>query len=79
MPRSCLIAVACTIFASAPLKCSPKELDELIGRAQKDAVGWISFYWGKPPEELRRSKQIGDAILLQWLELFEKRSKMLVK
>jgi len=30
-------------------------------------------YWGKPPEELRRSNEIGDAILLHWLELFEKR------
>ena len=58
-----------------PLKCSPKELDEFIGRTEKDAAGWVSFYWGKPPEELRRSKEIGDAILLQWLDLFEKRAK----
>jgi hypothetical protein len=56
-----------------PLKCAPKELDELIGRSQ--AAGWISFYWGKPPAELRQSKQIGDAILLQWLELFAKRQR----
>jgi len=58
-----------------PLKCSPMELDELVGKSRKHAVGWISFYWGKPPEELRRSKKIGDAILLQWLELFGKRAK----
>lgn len=62
-----------------PLKCSPKELDEFIGRSDKAAAGWISFYWGKPPEELRRSKRIGDAILLQWLDQFEKRAKTLMK
>jgi Cellulase (glycosyl hydrolase family 5) len=57
-----------------PLKCSPKELDGFIVHSGKQAAGWISFYWGKPPEELRRSKNIGDAILLQWLELFVKRA-----
>ncbi len=58
-----------------PLKCSAKELEEFIDRATKDklAAGWISFYWGKSPEELRESKQLGDAILLDWLERFEKR------
>jgi hypothetical protein len=57
-----------------PLKCSPKELDGFIGRSRRHASGWFSFYWGKPPEELRRSKKIGDTLLLEWLELFEKRA-----
>jgi hypothetical protein len=58
-----------------PLKCSAKELEEFIDRATKDklAVGWVSFYWGKPPEELRKSKQFADAILADWLERFAKR------
>src|SRR5262249_37029881 len=30
-----------------PLRCSPKELDQLIRRSDKDAAGWISFYWGQ--------------------------------
>lgn len=58
-----------------PLKCSPKELDEFIGRVGSDAAGWFSFYWGKPPNELAKSKQIGDALLLQWLQRFERRAK----
>jgi len=33
----------------------------------------VSFYWGKPPEELRKGKTIADAILADWLERFEKR------
>lgn len=59
-----------------PLKCSPAELDAFIDRAGPHAAGWVSFYWGKPPEELRRSKAIGDAILLDWLRRFEKRAAL---
>jgi hypothetical protein len=57
-----------------PLKCSPKELAEFIDESRKHAAGCISFYWGKPPEELRRSQRIGDALLLHWLELFASRA-----
>jgi hypothetical protein len=58
-----------------PLKCSGKELEEFIEAATKDklAAGWVSFYWGKPPAELRKSKAFADAILLDWLERFGKR------
>jgi hypothetical protein len=55
-----------------PLKCSPEELQGFIHRSGKQAAGWISFYWGKPLKELRRSKDIGDSIQWHWLELFEK-------
>jgi hypothetical protein len=56
-----------------PLRCSPKELDAFIDRAGTDAAGWVSFYWGTPPEKLRGSKALKDAILLDWLERFRKR------
>jgi hypothetical protein len=58
-----------------PLACSPKELEEFIEGSKKHAAGWIGFYWGKPPEELRRSKDIGDALTLGWLELFQRKAK----
>jgi len=57
-----------------PLGCSPQELGEFIDASNKHAHGWIGFYWGKPPEELRKSKKIVDAITLGWLEFFEKRA-----
>lgn len=57
-----------------PLKCSPKELDAFIDRTGANAAGWLSFYWGTPPDELRKSKQLKDAILLDWLRRFEKRA-----
>ncbi len=58
-----------------PLACSPKELEDFLEGSKKHAAGWIGFYWGKPPEELRRSKDVGDALTLGWLELFEKKAK----
>jgi hypothetical protein len=60
-----------------PLACSPKELEEFIEASKKHAAGWIGFYWGKTPEELRRSKTIPDALTLGWLELFEKKAKVM--
>ncbi len=62
-----------------PLACSAKELEEFIDGSKKHAAGWIGFYWGKPPEELRRSKSIPDALTLGWLELFERKAKALEK
>jgi hypothetical protein len=62
-----------------PLKCSPKELEDFIDGSKKHAAGWIGFYWGKPPEELRRSKTISDALTLGWLELFERKAKSMGK
>jgi hypothetical protein len=53
-----------------PLRCSLAEFGRFIEGSRGHAAGWIGFYWGKPPEELRRSKSIGDAITLGWLEFF---------
>jgi hypothetical protein len=58
-----------------PLACSPQELEDFIEGSKKHAAGWIGFYWGKPPEELRRSREIGDVLTLGWLELFERKAK----
>ena len=62
-----------------PLDCSAKELEEFIVTSKKYAAGWFGFYWGKTPDELRRSKTIPDAITLGWLELFERKGKALKK
>ena len=57
-----------------PLKCSVEEFRKFIDKSKKHAAGWIGFYWGKPPEELRKSKSIADAMMLGWLEFFEKKA-----
>jgi hypothetical protein len=58
-----------------PLACSLKELEEFIDGSRKHAAGWIGFYWGEPPDELRRSNSISDALTLGWLELFQRKAK----
>lgn len=58
-----------------PLKCTPKELDAFVDTAKSHAAGWVSFYWGTPPTELRKSKALGDAILVDWLERFARRGR----
>jgi hypothetical protein len=60
-----------------PLRCSAAELDSFIEKSEGVAAGWIGFYWGVPPEQLRKSKAIADAMTLGWLEVFEKRGKKL--
>lgn len=55
-----------------PLKCSPADLEKFFDRSRGSACGWIGFYWGKTPEEHRRSATIRDAIMLGWLDLFRK-------
>jgi hypothetical protein len=62
-----------------PLACSAEELGDFIDRSKKHAAGWIGFYWGKPPDDLHRSGTISDAMTLGWLELLEKRAKVLEK
>lgn len=57
-----------------PLKCTADELERFIDASRPRAAGWISFYWGKSPKRLRESGKLGDAILLDWLERFEKRA-----
>jgi len=58
-----------------PLRCSFTEFEEFLGRSRKTASGWIGFYWGKTPDECRRSSSIADALMLGWLEIFQKNAR----
>src|SRR5262249_58643738 len=60
-----------------PLRCSAEEFEKFVDRSRDHATGWIGFYWGKPPEELRKAKTIPDAMMLGFLEFFEKHGKSL--
>ena len=57
-----------------PLKCSAAEFDDFFRRAQPHAAGWMGFYWGRTPDECRRSHELTDAFMLGWLEWFQKQS-----
>ncbi len=54
-----------------PLKAGMDDFAKFIEGSKKHAAGWIGFYWGVPPDELRKGKTIAEAITLQWLEFFQ--------
>ncbi|GBD34977.1 hypothetical protein HRbin36_00081 [bacterium HR36] len=54
-----------------PLNCTPAELGQFIRQSRRYVSGWIGFYWGKTPEELRQSSELADKLTLAWLELFQ--------
>ena len=55
------------------LKCSAEELGQFMDDSKDLTAGWIGFYWGKTPEELKASGTLPDAFLLAWLELFRQK------
>ncbi|MGD0090810.1 MAG: cellulase family glycosylhydrolase [Planctomycetota bacterium] len=53
------------------LKCTAGQLRHFIDASAKHVSGWLGFYWGRTPAQLRGSKDMGDALMLSWLELFQ--------
>ena len=60
------------------LKCGTDELEQFIDRSREHATGWIGFYWGKTPDEIRPAKTIPEALTLSWLELFQKKTSQII-
>jgi hypothetical protein len=54
-----------------PLHCSVPELRAFIERSRSIASGYLGFYWGQTPEQLKDSTAPGDRRTLRWLELFQ--------
>lgn len=54
-----------------PLKASPDQFANWLRRTRPHATGWIGFYWGSGPDELRRQKTIQAQLMLRWLEIFQ--------
>ena len=57
-----------------PLRCGIQDLAAFIDGSQDLAAGWVGFYWGRTPAELRKGGTIPDAMMLQWLEFFQQRA-----
>lgn len=55
-----------------PLQAGLPEFGQFITESRTVASGWVGFYWGKTPAELRKANTIGDAIMLGWLEFFQR-------
>ena len=64
-----------------PLKCSNAELVEFVKGSAVHADGWLSFYWGRPAQELRAksSRTIAESITASWLSEFRRLSDTMVR
>jgi hypothetical protein len=62
-----------------PLKCSAKEFETFLLRSREHASGWIGFYWGQTPDELRRSGDIPAAMTLDWLDIFQRQRASMMR
>ena len=60
-----------------PLRCSIDEFKQFMNGSKQYASGWIGFYWGQTPEELRRLRDFSALFTLPWLEFFQKEAKNL--
>lgn len=58
-----------------PLRCPIQDLEQFLDGSKKHASGWIGFYWGQTVEELGQRKGISESLLLQWLDLFQRKTK----
>jgi hypothetical protein len=57
-----------------PLSCSQEEFEQFIDKSRPDAAGWIGFFWGRTPDDLKDAKTLGDAITRNWLLFFQKKA-----
>ena len=53
-----------------PSRCSGAELVEFIKKSKGTANGWISFYWGRTVDELKKSPDVRNR-MAGWLEQFQ--------
>jgi len=68
--KSFQIGKPLVIEETFPMNCKPLELRQFLTLSKADACGWMSFYWGQTPAELKRSKKPADALTREWLNVF---------
>lgn len=59
-----------------PLKCGIEDFGAFIERSRDKAAGFLGFYWGQTPEELKNTPGIPAAMQRGFLDEFEKRSRL---
>lgn len=62
-----------------PLKCSLNELDAFVQGSRPSADGWIGFYWGETPAELKERSDLQSAIVRSWLEYFREKAEAITR
>ena len=72
------VGIPVVIEETFVLKCGAEELGKFIDRSREHVTGWIGFYWGSTPEEIRPAKTLPEAFMLSWLELFQKKRSQIL-
>jgi hypothetical protein len=54
-----------------PLACGVEEFRSFVERSRGIADGWIGFFWGQTPAELRAEGEQKHRSLLAWLQMFQ--------
>ncbi len=57
-----------------PLEAGLEETEEFIERSREHVDGWVSFYWGKTPEEYEKKGGLPAKIIGEWLQRFSKKA-----
>jgi hypothetical protein len=57
-----------------PLGAGFEETEAFIERSRTHVDGWISFYWGRTPEEYENAGDLKSAVVGAWLRRFQSRS-----
>ena len=56
------------------LGCGAPDFERFLDLTRGKAAGWIGFYWGRTLEECRKSRDFGDTLMAQWLEIFGRKA-----
>lgn len=78
LKRFAAVGKPVVIEETFPLKCSARELGQFLEQSRSHAVGWLGFYWGQTPDELRAANSIPAAMTLAWLELFVEKTPVML-
>ncbi len=55
-----------------PMECKASDIPAFIEQTKKKNVtGWLTFFWGQTPAELTPATQPSDALIRDWLNVFQ--------
>jgi hypothetical protein len=69
--KSLRIGKPVIIEETFPLSCSVESFERFFKGSRETASGWIGFYWGKTPAEVKAGKEFKDVLMTRWLEFFQ--------
>ncbi|MBM4195374.1 MAG: hypothetical protein FJ202_13505 [Gemmatimonadetes bacterium] len=62
-----------------PLHAGMADFGAFVKESRGVASGWVGFYWGKTLAECRKSRDFKDALMVAWLEFFQREAEPMTK